>query len=136
MSDAHSAAPTNLPPGVEMQDDEHINWGRIGVLAGLALFIFALGTVFALFVLKETQGSLAMDSAPNTFMEKCKADPTECAQVGIVEHRQIELEDRAQIARQVGQERLKTYGWIDRDKNVVHIPVEEGMKKVLAGERP
>ena len=136
MSDSHSAAPDNLPPGVEMQDDENINWGRIGLLAGLALFIFGLGTAFALMVLKETQGSLALKNNPSVVFEKCKVDPEACAQVGIVEQRLIELEQRAQIARKVGHERLETYGWIDRDKNVVHIPVEEGMKKVLAGERP
>ncbi len=28
--------------------------------------------------------------------------------------------------------RLKSYGWIDREKGVVHIPIEQAMKEVVA----
>lgn len=46
----------------------------------------------------------------------------------------IEREGRANsiaAARQRFEARMKRYGWIDRDKGIVHVPIEKAMEDVL-----
>lgn len=31
---------------------------------------------------------------------------------------------------------LDSYGWVDRDNGIAHIPIEEAMQRVVRGERP
>jgi hypothetical protein len=142
MSDTvnHSAAPAArpLPPGVEMQDNEDIGWGGLGLLAAMALVIFALGISFSIFVLKDAQnGNMTQRENPTApILDGCREDPLKCAQVGIVEQRQIPIEQRARDAKKKGQQRLLEYGWADQSAQQVHIPVAAGMQKVVNGERP
>ena len=142
MSDSqnHSAVPEvrPLPPGIEMQDNEDIGWGGLGLIAAMALVIFALGVAFSLFVLQDAQeGHMSQTyQPPPPILEGCKEDQNKCAQVGIVEQRQIPIEQRAVEARRKAVERLSSLGWVDEANKQVHIPIEEGMKRIAAGERP
>jgi hypothetical protein len=137
MSDSHSTVPHSLPAGVEMQDDERLPWSRIGLLAMVALGVFAIGIVFALFVLKQEQGALDQGGQKTVeLLEGCDKDPLKCSQVGMVEHKQIELEQRATNAKRKAAERLSSYGWIDKSNNVVHVPIDIGMQRVVNGQRP
>ncbi|HTU23668.1 MAG TPA: hypothetical protein VMG10_36865 [Gemmataceae bacterium] len=38
---------------------------------------------------------------------------------------------RIAAARQRAEVRMKRYGWIDRDKGIVHVPIEKAMEEVL-----
>ncbi len=133
----HNTTPATLPAGIEMQDDEHLPWGRIGRLVFVALIIFGFGIVFALFVLKQEQGALDQGGQKTVeLLEGCDKDPLKCSQVGMVEHKQIELEQRAKNAKIKAKERLAGYGWIDKENKLVHVPVDVGMQRVINGERP
>lgn len=136
MSDTAPHSPP-LPPGIEPQDDdEHINYGAVLKVAGVALTIFAVGIVYALWLLDHDTGSITQrELPPPTVLAGCKADPNRCAQVGIVEQRPIELEQRAIELKKASTRRLSSYGWIDQPTQLVHIPIEEAMKKVAEGER-
>jgi hypothetical protein len=136
MSENHST-PSTLPAGIELQDDEQLPWGRVGKLVFVALAVFGIGIVFALFVLKQEQGALDQGGQKTIeLVEGCDKDPLKCSQVGMVEHKQIELEQRASTAKVKAKARLSSYGWIDKENKLVHVPVEVGMQRVINGERP
>ena len=129
MSD-HAPPVQQLPPGVDSQVEDHIGWGRILSLGAIALVIFAIGAAFAVWMLVDVNGSIH-DGTQGVTPEVAKGD----VQIGIVEQRQIELETRAQDLKRARREQLDQYGWVDREKNVIRIPVEEGIKKVVEAKK-
>ena len=66
------------------------------------------------------------------------AIPAEAGQrkIGILEQQLFENSNNAQVLRQRQLERLGRYGWVDRDKGLVHVPIEQAMDLVARGERP
>jgi hypothetical protein len=128
MSDHEPAAA--LPPGVEDQTDEKLPWGRVLALAGGALVIFVLGGISAAWVQTDEMGSINDDRVIAT-----KKIGDDVPQIGIVEERMIELEDRAQKLTAARKAQLEEYGWVDREKKIIRIPVEKGMEMVVEGKR-
>ena len=51
--------------------------------------------------------------------------------IGLVEQTLIEHEEHGLEQRRVEEERLKTYGWVDRAHGVAHIPVERAMTMIV-----
>jgi hypothetical protein len=56
--------------------------------------------------------------------------------VGIVEQQLFENANRAEAMRRQQLRRLQSYGWVDREKGLVHVPIDEAMERTLRGERP
>lgn len=115
----------NAPLEPQSQSDERIVWRRVALLGLLALAIFAVGAAAATFVVVAIKGSIR-DGEEGAPAQVRRGD----IQVGIVEQRPIELETRAQQLRRSRQEQLGSYGWVDREKNVIRIPIDEAMKQL------
>ncbi|MBI5070894.1 MAG: hypothetical protein HZB56_21950 [Deltaproteobacteria bacterium] len=56
--------------------------------------------------------------------------------IGIVEQQLFENADRARTLQAQKQAQLGSYGWIDRQKGLVHVPVDQAVDRLLQGERP
>ena len=56
------------------------------------------------------------------------------AEVAAVNQKPFALDDSASRLREAQEERLRGYGWVDRDAGVIHVPVERAMEQVLADE--
>lgn len=56
--------------------------------------------------------------------------------IGMVEQRLFEVAVEPAEMRRAQAERLHGWGWVDRKAGVVHMPIEEAMKRVARGERP
>jgi hypothetical protein len=56
--------------------------------------------------------------------------------VGIVEQQLFENANHAEAVRRRQQERLGSYGWVDKEKGLVHVPIDDAMERTLRGERP
>jgi hypothetical protein len=56
--------------------------------------------------------------------------------IGIVEQQLFENANRAQVLREEQEGRLHSYGWVDREKGLVHIPIDRAMDLTLRGDRP
>lgn len=125
---SHDHVEVKLPPGIETQVDETLPWRMIVGASLAALALFAVSTVFALFVLKDVQGDLTQH---NQHITRELGQP----EIGMVEQRQIELETRAQEAKKNQTHQLDNYGWIDREKKLIHVPIEQGMQMVVEGKR-
>ncbi len=60
------------------------------------------------------------------------------AEIGIVNQRPFPLEDGAPKLRAEQGSWLESYGWVDPNAGVIHVPIERAMEQVLAqeGKRP
>ncbi|HEU4385063.1 MAG TPA: hypothetical protein VFR85_16385 [Anaeromyxobacteraceae bacterium] len=64
--------------------------------------------------------------------------PAEVGQgkIGMVEQRLFENTRTGEDWLADQRRRLQSYGWVDRKAGIIHVPVEQGMERVLRGERP
>jgi hypothetical protein len=58
------------------------------------------------------------------------------SKIGMVEQQLFEKSRRGALDRAARQERLRTYGWVDRRQGVVHLPIDRAMELVVEGVRP
>ncbi len=54
----------------------------------------------------------------------------------MVNQRLFELQREPEQKRAEELDRLNGYGWVDRNKQIVHIPIERAMEKLVAGSKP
>jgi hypothetical protein len=114
--------------GIEDQSDERIRWPPLLLLAGAALLLFIVTATAAILVEKDQTGGLFDD--PTVSRTDIGAE-----QIGIVEPRLIELEERALRLHAERKAQLNGYSWVDRESGVIRIPVERGMERVVEGRR-
>ena len=58
------------------------------------------------------------------------------SKIGLVEQRLYETTRTGEDWTAEQWRRLESYGWVDRKAGIIHVPVEQGMERVLRGERP
>jgi hypothetical protein len=58
------------------------------------------------------------------------------SKIGLVEQQLFELADRGQKDRAARLRHLDEWGWIDRERGVVHVPISDAMRMVVEGVRP
>jgi hypothetical protein len=108
-----------------IEEQQKMNWKVIiGVGVG-SVVIFALATVWSTHILNATKaemqpaGPLPIPRQVNSY------------EVGIVNQRVFALDQRAAQKRLQQMERLESYGWVDRQAGLAHIPIDEAMKMYL-----
>ena len=106
-------------PHAEDQRDERLPWPRLLRLAAAALGLFALAGVAAALIQKDELGALTdgreqvAQPAPGTIEQNTRARDLAAA-------RRAQLED---------------YGWVDKDKGIIRIPIQRAMQLVVEGKR-
>ena len=101
----------------------------IGVGVG-SIAIFALATVWSTHILNTTRAEMQPGGPPPIPKQ------VDQYEVGIVNLRVFALDQRAAQKRLQQMERLRSYGWVDREGGVAHIPIDEAMKMYLAEQQP
>jgi hypothetical protein len=121
---AHSAAAH--PPA----EEDRIHSKTIVFVGVAALCVFFVASVVTITWMKRRQAELAPEGPAPL--------PAELGQskIGILEQRLFENSNQAEVMRRTQERKLEGYGWVDRERGVVRIPIAEAMKRVLAGERP
>jgi len=124
MTDPH-AAPTGH--GHVRQEEDRIAARPILAVGIGSLVIFFLASFVTIGYLRIREG----DRPPLPV-------PAEMGQskIGLVEQQLFELATRGERDRQARLERLGSYGWVDRDAGLVHLPIERAMELVAQGVRP
>jgi hypothetical protein len=56
------------------------------------------------------------------------------AEISDVNQRPFALEDEAPRLRAEQAARLESYGWVDRNAGIIHVPIERAMEQVLEVE--
>ncbi len=124
----HSTTAEALEP-TKPQDPERLPTKKMIAVALVALLIFSLSVLWADDILGiQTRRLLPSGPAPA---------PSEVgkSQVGMVNQLLFELQTEAANKREEQLKRLESYGWVDRDKQMIHIPISRAMEQMAAEAR-
>jgi hypothetical protein len=108
-------------------EEDRIDSARIVAVGVAALVVFFLGSLAATGYLQLRQSRHQGPPIPAEVGQ---------SKIGMVEQQLFELSVRGERDRAAKLRRLGSYGWVDREAGVVHLPIDEAMGLVLKGVRP
>ncbi len=104
--------------------------GKIYMVGVVALVVFFFGSLAA------GIGMRAIERQVNPDGPALVPYAAGQGKIGIVEQRLFEHSNQGPAWREAAHRRLDSYGWIDQQKGIVHIPIEKAMEMVEKGARP
>jgi hypothetical protein len=127
---AQSSGPAGHGTAAEVAHaQQEMSWPWIIGVGVASIAIFALATVWSTHILNTTRAEMQPGGPPPIPKQ------VDQYEVGIVNLRVFSLDQRAAQKRLQQMERLRSYGWVDRETGLAHIPVEEAMKMYLADQQ-
>lgn len=103
-------------------DPEHIRWKLVLIVAIVALSFYAIGTILAWFQLLIIQAGRS-PSVPDKIGEN---------RINMLIQPVFDLETASYEQHRRERLRLSSYGWVDRENQVIYIPVERAIEELLA----
>jgi hypothetical protein len=121
MSSSGSHTPEHTP-----SNEDDVNMKKIVGVGVISLVIFALSAVVAFFILKVDTANL---QAATGVVRKGKyvGHP----EIGIVDAVPFDEDKRLGEWRDKLRNHLNGYGWVDRSKGIIHIPIDQAMDAVI-----
>jgi hypothetical protein len=128
MSHEPSHSTEHLPPP-QAQADERVASFKIVAVGIIALAVFGAATVWSTRILRGTARTLQPTGpiAPGKDIGR--------AEIGIVDQPPFETTRGAERYRRRDLEVLNNYGWVDRDKGIIHIPIDAAIDRFLAEQQ-
>jgi hypothetical protein len=111
-----------------VQEPEAVATNRAVRVAILFLLVFAVATLWSVAIMNKGRDLDAQEVIPS---------PREVGkpEIGMVNQRLFELQLDGKQQRDEQLRWLNSYGWVDRDKQVIHIPIERAMELMSAEPR-
>jgi hypothetical protein len=130
MSSSHNQydGTENHPPGHKSEDQ--IDFGKVIAVGVVSLIVFALGTIWAIAILHHETAKTQSATGISRYPDLAKAE------IGIVDQVLFEGDQRLATWRAERAARLNGYGWSDRSKGMVHIPIERALEEAASGALP
>jgi hypothetical protein len=125
---SHSHDTDSHPPGHESEDQ--IDFTKVIAVGVVSLIVFALGTIWAIAILHHETAKVQATTGVSRYPELGKAE------IGIVDQVLFEGDHRLATWRAERAARLNGYGWTDRSKGIVHIPIERALEEAASGTLP
>lgn len=107
-----------------VQEEDRIATGKIILTAVVSLIIFGIGVLWAVSIQRTEQHRVVAEVGNPTSAGK--------PEVGIVYQWPFFVSHYGQDKLEAKRAELESYGWVDKKAQVVHIPIEEAMKKYVA----
>jgi hypothetical protein len=112
-------------PGTPNEDG--MNIAKIVVVGVVSLIIFAVSAVIA--------GLIVSGDAKNAKAEAGVAampeDISRKEEIGIIDYVPFDADTRLYRYKAERLQKLNGYGWVDRSKGIIHIPIQQAMKDVI-----
>lgn len=112
------------PPSDTAAEDLPV--GRAVAVGVASLVIFGIAIAWAGSILRERSREILPSGVPAIGSEMGREE------IGIVNQRMFDVDRRVELTFRRDRERLASYGWVDRANGVVHVPIDEAMKQVVA----
>ena len=131
MSQAHShagghAPKSDLPGSPHSANEDGMNILKIVVVGVVSLVIFAVSAVVAGVILSADEDAMrAQGIAP------IPDDIAKKEEIGIIDYVPFDSDNRLERWHAETDKSLSGYGWVDRKKGIIHIPINEAMKQVI-----
>jgi hypothetical protein len=126
MSSQH---PKESAPGPHGAADD-VDYGKVIIVGLASLALFAVSIAWAGLIYGGSTKSLEAESG------KARAVDTSRQEIGIVDQVPFVSDRRLPEWKAARHIELTTYGWVDKAKGTVRIPIEAAMDKVAAGAMP
>jgi len=119
------------PHPVIRAEPDHIGTPRILTVGAAALIFFALASWVTIRLGYDRTRAEMLPDGP-------AALPAEIGRnkIGIVEQRLFSLAVEPADWRRQQVERLQSWGWVDKQAGVIHVPIDQAMARVVRGDRP
>ena len=107
-------------------DDDGVDMKKILTVGVVSLVIFAISAVIAYLIMRSDAREVASRGRP--------PPPSEIGrdEIGIVDQVEFSQDHRLQEWKAAKRKRLGSYGWVDRERGRVHIPIENAMEQVIS----
>ena len=128
MSHEPSHSTEHLPPP-EAQADEHVASFKIVAVGVIALVVFGAATVWSARILDRTARTLSPAGPLPVGKEIGKPE------IGIVDQTPFETTRGSEKYRREALQRLNSYGWVDPQKGVIHVPIDKAIDQLLSREQ-
>jgi len=109
-----------------VQEEDRVAVGKIVLTAIVSLAIFGIGVVWAISIQRGENHSIVTHAHPAPQAE------SGAPEVGIVYQWPFNMSQYGADKARETKARLEGYRWVDKDKKVVRIPIEEAMQKYVA----
>ena len=111
--------------------EDRIDFKKVVTVGVVSLAVFALATWWAIAIL-HTERAVLTNAHGNAKV------PTELGrtEIGIVDQVPFESDKRLPRWRAERAGWLNGYGWVDRPRGIIHMPIERAMDEIVAGAVP
>jgi hypothetical protein len=113
--------------GRPVTEEDRISTGSVLFVGIGSLVVFFLASFAATGYLKVKVGERPVVPLPAEVGQ---------SKIGLVEQQMFGLADRGERERTAKLRQLRSWGWIDRDRGIVHMPIERAMELTVEGVRP
>lgn len=127
------SGPTNHGHQTGHQADpahDDVDYGKVVGVGVVSLIIFAISIWWAGIIMHRQVERVEAKTGRAREFDRHRSE------IGIVDQVPFVADKRLPIWKAERQKVLNGYGWVDRGKGTVHIPIEEAMAKVVAGAMP
>lgn len=119
----HGAGHGGAPASV---NEDGVNMTKIIVVGVVSLVIFAISAVIAGIIVNADEVELGTRG-----IAPLPADITKKEEIGIVDYVLFDGDTRLAKWKAERKKTGESYGWVDRKKGLIHIPIEQAMKDVV-----
>ncbi len=123
MSDLQHPA---TPPPAAQPHESDVNMKMVLIVGIVSLVIFAISAVIASVALDKYTDYLHRKNGPPAPTREVGR-----AEIGIVDQVTFQSDHRLEKWQAQKTHWLKTYGWVDQHKGIVHVPIETAMREVV-----
>jgi hypothetical protein len=113
------------------QSEDQIDFKKVLAVGLGSLVLFAACTVWAVIILRNETSRLENERGLGA-----KGASIGKEEIGIVDQVHFDSDDRLPRWQKERSDHLGSYGWVDRARGIVHIPIENAMEEVAAGRAP
>jgi hypothetical protein len=107
-------------------DDDGVNLKLIVMVGVVSLVVFVASAIIAWLVLRGDRATYsARGIAPDVH------DLAKKEEIGIIDYVPFDGDHRLERWQQQKAKELSSYGWVDRKKGLIHIPIDEAIKEVV-----
>ena len=108
------------------QEPDRVPTRRIALIGVAGLLVFGAAALASSLLQRSLTGSVRSDTAG-------RAEHAGEREVGIVYQRPFESEAIAAAKTNEARKRLSSAGWVDRERGLVRVPIEQAMEIVIRG---
>lgn len=123
------STPKESAPGPHGAADD-VDYGKVVGVGVASLIIFAISIFWAFKLMNWRIASTEAQTGTQKAIEIGREE------IGIVDQVPFVADKRLPKWRAEKSAALDSYGWVDKSKGVVHIPIEAAMEKILNGTMP